>query len=111
MTKSIKWTTSGKPPVGSKRSQTEVTFESYIIVKPKSEVQSLKVKTKRTWADTKITWATTHPTHPSLLSIKESSDSKVLVVKVAQNGPLDLSSQKNLPGGQRDQGQGVVLHV
>ena len=29
------------------------------IVKPKSEVQSPKVKTKRTWADTKITWATT----------------------------------------------------
>ena len=25
------------------------------IVKPKSEVQSPKVKTKRTWADTKIT--------------------------------------------------------
>ena len=35
------------------------------------KVQSPKVKTKRTWADTKITWAThptpphpTHPTHP-----------------------------------------------
>ena len=34
------------------------------IVKPKSEVQvqSPKVKTKRTWADTKITWATHPPT-------------------------------------------------
>ena len=28
-----------------------------MIVKPKSKVQSPKVKTNRTWADTKITWA------------------------------------------------------
>ena len=27
-----------------------------------SKVQSPKVKTKRTWADTKLTWATTLPT-------------------------------------------------
>ena len=38
----------------------------FVIGKPKSEVQSPKVKTERTWADTKITWATTppHPTTP-----------------------------------------------
>ena len=28
------------------------------------KVKSSKVKIKRTWADTIITWATTHPTHP-----------------------------------------------
>ena len=32
-------------------------------------------------------------------------------IKVAQNDPLDSSSQKKLPGGQREQGRGVVLHV
>ena len=32
-------------------------------------------------------------------------------IKVAQNDPLDSSSQKKLPGGQRDQGPGLVLHV
>ena len=31
---------------------------------------------------------------------------KVLIVKVAQNDSLDSSSQKNLPGGQGDQGRG-----
>ena len=36
---------------------------------------------------------------------------KVLEVKVAQNDPLDSPSQKNRPGGQRDQGHGVVLHI
>ena len=35
----------------------------------------------------------------------------VLTVKVAQNDLLDSPSQKNWPGGQRDQGCGVVLHV
>ena len=30
------------------------------------KVQSPKVKTKRTWADTIITWATTPPIHPPL---------------------------------------------
>ena len=35
----------------------------------------------------------------------------MIKVKVAQNDPLDLSSQKNLPGGQRDQGRMIVLHV
>ena len=30
---------------------------------------------------------------------------------MAQNDPFDSSSQKNLPGGQQDQGCGVVLHV
>ena len=65
------------------------------IVKPKSEVQSPKVKTKRTWADTNITGATTHPpTHPSLLSMKESSGKKVLIVKVAQNDPLTHPAKK-----------------
>ena len=34
-----------------------------------------------------------------------------LLVKVAHNGPLDSSSQKNGPGGQHCQGRGVVLHV
>ena len=32
-------------------------------------------------------------------------------MKVAQNDPLDSSSQKNLPDGQQDQGHGLVLHV
>ena len=36
---------------------------------------------------------------------------KVLIVKVAQNDPPDWSRQRNWPGGQRDQGHGVVLHV
>ena len=39
------------------------------------------------------------------------SGKKVLKVKVAQNDPFDSSSQKNGPGGQQDQGHGVVLHV
>ena len=43
--------------------------------------------------------------------MKECSGKKVLIVKVAQNDPLDSSNQKNLPGGQRDQGHEVVLHV
>ena len=42
---------------------------------------------------------------------KKFISKKVIIVKVAQNGPLDSSSQKNLPGGQRYQGRGVVLHV
>ena len=38
------------------------------------QVQSPKVKTRRTWADTKITWATTHHhTTPYFLSMKECS--------------------------------------
>ena len=32
-------------------------------------------------------------------------------IKVAQNEPLDSSSQKNSPDGQQEQGHGVVLHV
>ena len=43
--------------------------------------------------------------------MKECSGKKVLKVKVAQNDPPDSSSQKNCPGGQRDQGRGVVPHV
>ena len=43
--------------------------------------------------------------------MKECSGKKVQIVKVAQNDSLDSSSQKNGPGGQRDQGRGVVLHV
>ena len=39
------------------------------------------------------------------------SGTKVQKVKVAQNDPIDWSSQKNLPGVQRDQENGVVLHV
>ena len=42
---------------------------------------------------------------------KKFISKKVLIVQVAQNDPLDSSSQKNLPGGQQDQGLGVVLHV
>ncbi len=54
-----------------------------------------------------------HPTPPvpKLLSMKECSGKEVLIVKVAQNDPLDLPSKKNGPGGQWDQGHGVVLHV
>ena len=51
-----------------------------------------------------------HPPTPYLLSMKECSGKKVLTVKMAQNEPLDSSSQKN-PGGQQDQGRGVVLPV
>ena len=36
-----------------------------------------------------------HPPHPQLLSMKECSGKKVLIEKVAQNDPLDSSSQKN----------------
>ena len=43
--------------------------------------------------------------------MKECSGKKVQKIKFAQNDPLDSSSQKNLPDGQRDQGRGVVLHV
>ena len=43
--------------------------------------------------------------------MKECSGKKVLKLKVAQNDPLDSPSQKNLPGGQRDQEREVVLHV
>ena len=50
------------------------------IVKPKSKVQSPKVKTKGTWADTIIT------------SMKECSRKKVQKMKVAQNDPLDSPS-------------------
>ena len=42
---------------------------------------------------------------------KKFISKKVLIVKVAHNGPLDSSSQKNGPGGQHYQGCGVVLHV
>ena len=42
--------------------------------------------------------------------MKVCSGKKVLIVKVSQNDPLDSSSQKNGPGGQRDQGCGVALH-
>ena len=35
--------------------------------------------------------------------MKECSGKKVLIVKVSQNDPLDLSSLKNSPGGQQDQ--------
>ncbi len=50
-----------------------------------------------------------HPTqHP--LTFKHEGK-KVLMVKVAQDDPLNSSSQKNWPGRQQDQGCGVVLHV
>ena len=47
----------------------------------------------------------------SFMFKKKFISKKVLIVKEAQNGPLDSSSPKNLPGGQRDWGRGVVLHV
>ena len=45
--------------------------------------------------------------------MKECSGKKMLIVRVAQNEPLDSSSQKNLQGGrgQQHQRRGVVLHV
>ena len=52
-----------------------------------------------------------HPTHQKLLSKKECSGKTVHNIKVAQNDPLNSSSPKNRPGGQQDQGCGVVLHV
>ena len=72
-------------------------------------VQSPKVKTKRTWADSIITWAT-HPTHP-LSSMKECSGKKSAKSKSDSEWPPWLIQPKNWPGGQRDQGRGVVLHV
>ena len=41
--------------------------------------------------------------------MKECYGKKVLIVKVAQNDPLDSSSQKNLPGGQQDQRRRVEI--
>ena len=43
--------------------------------------------------------------------MKECSGKKVLTVKGARNDPLDSTIPKNRPGGQQDQGHGVVLHV
>ena len=43
--------------------------------------------------------------------MKECSGEKVLIVKVAQNYPLDSSSRWTVPGGQWDEGHEVVLHV
>ena len=43
--------------------------------------------------------------------MKEYSGKKVLIVKVTQDDPLDSPSKKNLPGGQQDQGHGVLLYV
>ena len=43
--------------------------------------------------------------------MKDCSSKKVQKIKVAQNDPLDSSSQKNLPDGQQDPGRGAVLHV
>ena len=42
---------------------------------------------------------------------KKFISKKLLMVKVAHNDPLDSSSPKNWPGGQRYQGCGVVLWV
>ena len=87
------------------------------IVKPKSQVQSPKVKAKGLGMTIKSHGPPTPPhsrlliSHPQFLSMKECSGKKPQKIKVAQNYPLDSSSQKNLPGGQREQGHGVVLHV
>ncbi len=42
--------------------------------------------------------------------MKEGSRGKVLKGKVSQNDPPYLSSWIDGPGGQQDQGHGVVLH-
>ena len=42
----------------------------------------VKISSKGTGADTKILWATTHPPHPQLLSMKEASNKKTQRVKV-----------------------------
>ena len=42
----------------------------------------IQIPNPRTGADTKILWATTHPTHPQLLSMKEASNKKTQRVKV-----------------------------
>ena len=57
-------------------------------------LQKKKIEEFGPRADTKITWAT-HPPHPYLLSMKECSGKKVLIVKVAQKDPIDSSSQKD----------------
>ena len=43
--------------------------------------------------------------------MKECSGKKVQKVKVSQNDPVYQSTPKKFPGGQQDQGHGVVLHV
>ena len=66
-------------------------------VKPKFEVQvqSPKVKTKRTWADTKITWATLPLifNHEGVLWYKSVKVS-MRCPKLYQNNPIDPSSQQ-----------------
>ena len=52
-----------------------------------------------------------HPPHPQLLSMKECSRKKVLKGKKFQDDPPYPSRWSGGPGGQRDQGHGVVLHV
>ena len=42
--------------------------------------------------------------------IKECSSKKVLMMRKSWNDPLDQPSPKNWPGGQQEQGHGVVLH-
>ena len=58
--------------------------------RPPSRIKVPQIKKKEgfgPWADTKITWATTP-------LIKECSGKKVQKIKVAQNDPLDSTSQK-----------------
>ena len=49
------------------------------------------------------------PPHPKVLSMKECSSEKVLMVRKSQNDSLDQPSPKDWPGGQQEQGHGVVL--
>ena len=64
------------------------------IVKPESEVPKSKVPKSRPKGLGMTLKSHGITTHPYLLSMKEFSGKKVLIVKVAQNDPLDSSNQK-----------------
>ena len=72
-----------------------------------SERRAWQSRYSRLLLSTLIQWSTLHSV---LCTMKECSSKEVLIVKKSWNDPLWLSSQPNLPGGQQDQGHGLVLH-
>ena len=101
--------------------QSEKSRKEYIVKPgpktqtPKAQPQPSQIQSKSVPKGLTLTLKSygppTTPPHPQLLSMKEYSSKKGLIVKVAQNDPLDSSSKKNLPGVQQDQVHEVVLHV
>ena len=87
-----------------------------LVVKPKSQVpmqvQKRKKEKKRkgTWGDSIILWATTTTT-PQLLSMKETTDNKVPLVKKSYNDPPNLPSTKNFKVDikRRDLGRSTMI--